>query len=138
MTKQPTPYRPGLVIFAKNKKRVGAFYQQTLGLLLVEDVASHQLLQSDVIELVIHAIPRKYAADIKISRPPVVREDTPFKPAFFVPDLEVVRLAAKATGGGLKPRDAAWQIRGATVLDGWDPEGNVVQFKQLGVLRVVT
>jgi hypothetical protein len=25
----------------------------------------------------------------------------------------------------------AWRIRGYVVLDGWDPEGNVVQFKQV-------
>ncbi len=67
---------------------------------------------------------------ITITKPPSVREDTPLKPAFVVKDLEVVRAAALATGGHLKPLDAAWQIRGATVLDGWDPEGNVVQFKQ--------
>jgi hypothetical protein len=24
----------------------------------------------------------------------------------------------------------AWRFRGHIVLDGWDPEGNVVQFKQ--------
>jgi hypothetical protein len=25
----------------------------------------------------------------------------------------------------------AWRFRGFVVLDGWDPEGNVVQFKQV-------
>jgi hypothetical protein len=24
-----------------------------------------------------------------------------------------------------------WRIRGFIVLDGWDPEGNVIQFKQV-------
>ena len=127
--KKPTPQQ-ALVIFAKSKKRMSAFYQRTLGLLAVEQAPSHDLLQGHGIELVIHAIPRKYAAEIKITKPPQVREETPFKPAFFVPDLEAVRLAAKATGGYLKPKEAAWSIRGSVVLDGWDPEGNVVQFKQ--------
>ena len=54
----------------------------------------------------------------------------PFKPAFFVESLEAVRSVAEATGGYLKPLEGAWHFRGATVLDGWDPEGNVVQFKQ--------
>ncbi len=31
------------------------------------------------------------------------------------------------------PAAGAWHFRGATVLDGHDPEGNVVQFKQLDV-----
>ena len=120
-----------LVVFAKNKKRVSAFYRATLGLAALEEAPSHDVLQGRGIELVIHAIPRKIAATITISQPPRVREDTPLKPAFVVKDLEAVRAAALATGGHLKPVEAAWLIRGATVLDGHDPEGNVVQFKQL-------
>ena len=128
---EPAPRpRQTLVVFAKNKARVSAFYRQTLGLVAAEEQAAHDLLQGPGIELVIHAIPRKIAAQIKIARPPVVREATAFKPAFLVDDLEAVRAAALATGGFLKPAEMAWQIRGATVLDGWDPEGNVVQFKQ--------
>jgi predicted enzyme related to lactoylglutathione lyase len=119
-----------LVIFAKNKKRVSAFYRQTLGLVAAEQQASHDLLQGPGIELVIHTIPRKIAATITLTKPPRVRENTPLKPAFVVKDLEAVRTAAEATGGFLKPADAAWNIRGHTVLDGHDPEGNVVQFKQ--------
>ena len=119
-----------LVIFAKNKKSVSAFYQRTLGLVATEEAPSHDLLQGPGVELVIHTIPRKYATDIQITKPPKVREDMPFKPAFLVNDLDAVRLAAKATGGFLKPAEVAWHIRGNTVLDGWDPEGNVVQFKQ--------
>jgi predicted enzyme related to lactoylglutathione lyase len=119
-----------LVIFAKNKKRVSAFYRRTLGLEAAEEEPSHDLLLGPGVELVIHAIPRKYAADITITRPPQVREDTPLKPVFAVPELDAVRAAAKATGGFLKPAEAAWDIRGHTVLDGWDPEGNVVQFRQ--------
>jgi predicted enzyme related to lactoylglutathione lyase len=122
--------RQSLVVFAKNKKRVSAFYRQTLGLVATEEQASHDVLHGPGIELVIHAIPRKIAATITLTTPPSVREDTPLKPAFVVKDLEAVRKAAAATGGFLKPADAAWDIRGHTVLDGHDPEGNVVQFKQ--------
>ncbi len=102
--------RQGMVVFAKNKARVSAFYQQTLALELVEQETSHDLLRGPGIELVIHATPRKYAAGIKIAKPPRVREDTSFKPSFFVPELEAVRAAATATGGSLKPAAAAWQI----------------------------
>jgi hypothetical protein len=41
-----------------------------------------------------------------------------------------VRAAAKVNGGYLKPIKQAWRIRGYIVLDGTDPEGNVIQFKQ--------
>lgn len=119
----------GLVVFAKNKKRVSAFYQQTLGLDLAETGTSHDLLRGHDYEVVVHTIPRKYAASMTISKPPVPREDTPFKPTFVV-SLEAVRSAAQATGGYLKPDSGAWHFRGHVVIDGWDPEGNIVQFKQ--------
>ncbi|WP_396270374.1 hypothetical protein [Ideonella sp.] len=127
----PTPTASmGLVIFAKNPSTVSAFYQQTLGLALIDADSSHHLLAGAGLELVIHAIPPAYAAEIEISQPPQLREDTPLKPAFWVADLAAVRVATEATGGGLNPASKTWQIRGAAVLDGWDPEGNVVQFKQ--------
>ena len=134
MTTPPIPVQQGLVVFAKNKKRVSAFYRQTLDLLAVEEKTSHDLLQGPGIEIVIHTIPRQIAADIQITRPPQVRDETPLKPTFVVPDLGAVRAAAQATGGWLKPAEQAWQIRGATVLDGHDPEGNVVQFKSYSPL----
>lgn len=119
-----------LVVFAKHKARVSAFYQRALGLVATESEASHDLLQGPGVEVVVHAIPRRYSAGISIAKPPVLREDTPFKPAFVVRSLEAVRAAALATGGGLKPAEGAWHFRGMTVLDGHDPEGNIVQFKQ--------
>jgi catechol-2,3-dioxygenase len=120
----------GLVLFAKNKKRVSAFYQQTLGLLAVESQASHDLLRGNACEIVVHAIPRKIAASITITRPPTPREQAIFKPTFVVKSLEDVRTAAVKAGGSLKPAAGAWHFRGCTVLDGCDPEGNLVQFKQ--------
>lgn len=120
----------GCVVFAKNKARVSAFYQQTLGLAAQESEASHDLLRGNGYEVVVHRIPRKYAVGIRIAKPVVPREDIPIKPTFVVPDLEAVRVAAERTGGHLKPLEGAWRFRGCVVLDGWDPEGNIVQFKQ--------
>jgi predicted enzyme related to lactoylglutathione lyase len=120
----------GLVIFAKNKKRVSAFYEQALNLSVEESDTSHDLLRGHGYEVVIHTIPRKYAAGITIEKPPAPREHTPFKPTFVVTSLAAVRSAVEATGGYLKPESGAWHFRGHVVLDGWDPEGNIVQFKQ--------
>lgn len=121
----------GLVIFAKNVERVSAYYQQTLNLSVTETENSHQVLNGPDIELVIHAIPAAQAASITIEQPPVSRGNTAIKPAFRVNDLEAVRAASVATGGTLTPLKEAWNIRGVMFLDGCDPEGNVVQFKQL-------
>ena len=120
----------GLVVFAKNKKRVSAFYQQALGLVVEESDTAHDLLRGHGYELVIHTIPRKIAASIVMADPPAPREEAPLKPTFVVGSLAAVRRAVEATGGYLKPESGAWHIRGHVVLDGWDPEGNVVQFKQ--------
>lgn len=133
MSQPEAPINQGVVIFAKNKKRVSAFYRGTLDLVAFEEAASHDVLRGHGLEVVVHAIPKRYATSIQISKPPQLREDTPIKPSFFVASLDAVRVAAQGTGGGLKPVEAAWHFRGATVLDGHDPEGNVVQFKQRDV-----
>lgn len=123
-------FQHGFVIYAKNKKRVSAFYRRTLGLSLVEEESTHDVLRGPGVEIVVHAIPPQYAAEIVIAKPPKPREESAFKPTFVVADLAVVRAAAKATGGFLKPRASAWEWNGMLVLDGWDPEGNVVGFRQ--------
>lgn len=130
MAKKNLPLQ-GLVIFAKNKELVSSFYQQALGLKLEESDKTHDLLVGQGHEVVVHAISKAYANSIEIASPPVPRDETPMKPTFVVEDLEIVRSAAKATGGFLKPLKQAWKFRGFVVLDGWDPEGNIVQFKQL-------
>jgi predicted enzyme related to lactoylglutathione lyase len=120
----------GLVAFAKNKKRVSVFYQLTLGLAVAESDTSHDLIRGHGYEVVVHTIAQKYASDITITKPPQPREDTPFKPTFVVASLADVRRATEATGGYLKLESGAWHFRGHTVLDGWDPEGNIVRLKQ--------
>jgi predicted enzyme related to lactoylglutathione lyase len=126
----PSPSQ-GLVIFAKNKEKVSEFYQQSLSLKVAESDKTHDLLVGSGQEVVVHAISKAYAESIAISTPPEPREESAMKPTFVVNDLEVVRAAAKATGGFLKPLKQAWRFRGFVVLDGWDPEGNIVQFKQV-------
>jgi len=126
----PEAVRQSLVVYAKDKRRVSAFYRQALGLVAIEDESTHDLLRGSGIELVIHAIPQEYASQISVANPPRVRDETPLKPVFLVESLEAVRLAAEATGGSLQPTHRAWQYNGAIVLDGCDPEGNVVQFRQ--------
>ncbi len=120
----------GLVVFAKSVKKLSTFYVRTLGLEVLENARSHQLLRGHGYEVVVHAIPAKIARDIPIAKPPVLREDSAIKPSFVVPDLQALRLAVVATGGWLKPEEMAWTIRGHKVLDGCDPEGNILQFKQ--------
>lgn len=131
MPSQQSPeQRQGLVVYARNKGRVSAFYQKALALAVEESETSHDLLLGHGCEVVVHAIPPEYAVGIELAEPPEPREETPFKPTFLVQDLEFVRAAAVETGGFLNPVERAWRFRGCIVLDGWDPEGNIVQFRQ--------
>src|SRR5262245_17352761 len=100
-----TKFEPqqGMVLFAKNKRRVSAFYQETLGLSAVESESSHDLLRGTTYEIVVHAIPRRIAAGIEITNPPTARERAAIKPTFVVKSLDKVRDAAQKTGGFLKP-----------------------------------
>jgi len=125
-----SPYQ-ALCVFAKNVEKVSLFYQQALGLKVQVSDKTHDLLVGQNYEVVVHAVSKAYAQSIEIDSPPKRRDDVALKPAFVVDDLEMVRAAAKTNGGFLKPIKQAWRIRGFIVLDGWDPEGNVIQFKQV-------
>ena len=125
-----SPYQ-ALCVFAKQVDKVSLFYQQALGLKVEVSDKTHDLLVGQNYEVVVHAISKAYAQSIEIESPPKRRDDVALKPTFVVDDLEVVRAAAKANGGFLKPIKQAWRIRGFIVLDGYDPEGNVIQFKQV-------
>jgi predicted enzyme related to lactoylglutathione lyase len=131
MVKKNQSPSQALCIFAKNVEQVSLFYQQALGLKVQASDKTHDLLVGQNHEVVVHAISKAYAESIKIESPPIKRDDVALKPIFVVDDLELVRTAAKATGGYLKPLKQAWRFRGFIVLDGCDPEGNVIQFKQI-------
>ena len=120
-----------LCIFSKNVEQVSLFYQQALGLKVLASDNTHDLLVGQNHEVVVHAISKAYAQSIEIESPPKRRDDVALKPVFVVDNLEAVRAAAKVNGGYLKPLKQAWRIRGYIVLDGCDPEGNVIQFKQV-------
>ena len=55
-TGRKVTHQQGCVVFAKNKKRVSAFYQQTLGLAIEESESSHDLLRGNGYEVVVHAM----------------------------------------------------------------------------------
>ena len=88
------------------------------------------VLTDGVAELSVVAVPPEVAAQLRIDRPPQIREETPFKPVFQVRSLTEAADAASAGGGGTQPWDTAWDFRGYRRLDGFDPEGNVVQLAE--------
>lgn len=123
--------RCGVVLFAKDLARLADFYARVLELRDVERGDGYVVLHGDGIEVVVLQIPPAIAADIEITSPPEVRESTPIKPAFLVTDLATLRARITAAGGRLAPAERVFRFRGELVLDGVDPEGNVVQFRAI-------
>jgi len=111
------------IIFAKDLKRMTAFYRDGLGLRVVtEDPASGWVeLDAGGVSLALHGIPPEIAATIDVTDPPRPRGDTPIKLVFRPPDPDAARARLTALGAVMsEPRP--W---GA--CDGLDPEGNVFQ-----------
>jgi predicted enzyme related to lactoylglutathione lyase len=129
----PMPDRsPALTatVYAMDARRLAGFYAEVLGLARVEEGASFVLLASAGVELAVVQAPPAIADAIVLNDPPAVREDTPIKLSFLVDDVEGARPIVERLGGGLAAPVAAWSWRGHLHLDGWDPEGNVVQLRQ--------
>lgn len=126
--------KPGAVIFAKDLTCMARFYQELFGLQLLEREAGHAVLESEHLQLVIHAIPKQHAKGIHISVPPVLREEQAIKLFFPVSSLAAARQLAQTLGGGLSPVSKEWQIEGGPrafrACDGFDPEGNVLQCRE--------
>ena len=121
----------GAIVYAKDIVRVSRFYAEVAGLEIVHEVADHVVLESDAVELVIVQIPPAIAERIVIATPPERRENTAVKLVFWVADLARARADAHSAGGELNPADKEWTFQGTRVCDGHDPEGNVVQLRQL-------
>ena len=125
-----TPLPLNAALYAKSARTLAGFYAQMLALPRVDEGDSFVLLASGELELAIVQAPAVLADAIVITQPPQVREETPVKLCFLVPDIEALRPVIQRLGGGLKAPEAAWSWRGARHLDGWDPEGNVFQLRQ--------
>ena len=118
-----------MVVYAKDIAKVAAFYQRTLGLSVIEAEPKFVVVGDAHLEIAVVRMPGARARDTQILVPPQVREGTALKFSFLVDDFERVHREAVAAGGGTKRVTAAWSWRGQIHLDGYDPEGNIVQFR---------
>lgn len=122
--------KPGAVVFVKSLERVARFYEKLLSLSVIEAESGHVVLESEAIQLVVHAIPAHIVESINISEPPEVREEAPIKLFFPVVSIAQARASAPALGGQVGPVEREWEFRGIRACDGYDPEGNVFQLRQ--------
>ena len=124
--------RTGAVLFASGLDQVATFYSKVLGLVELNRDDDHILLESAGFQLVVHRIPGQPAPVMPPAEPSTRRAKAAFKPVFFVEGLESVRASVNAHGGAMEPRDREWSFNGVAVCDAVDPEGNVIQFRELG------
>lgn len=130
----PPPTRPalvGLAVYAVDLDRLVAFYRGVLDLAEVERGPGFVTLADTSCELSVVAIPAEIAAGLTVGSPPRPQEDAALKPVFVVASLAEVAVRAAELGGGTRDQDSAWTFRGLRRLDGFDPEGNVVQFAEV-------
>jgi catechol 2,3-dioxygenase-like lactoylglutathione lyase family enzyme len=124
--------RTGAVLFASRLDQVAAFYSNVLGLREANRDDDHILLESPGFQLVVHRIPGRSTTTIDVADPPVRRAGAAFKPVFFVHELASVRTVASEHGGTLEPQEMEWSFNGVLVCDAVDPEGNVIQLREIG------
>jgi predicted enzyme related to lactoylglutathione lyase len=122
--------KPSAVIFAKNVAQVAKFYEGVLSMSVVHTDSDHIVLNSEDFQLVIHAIPKQVAETIAIVVPPEIREDTPIKLCLQVSSIAEARAKAAALGGKVRSQKKEWNGPDFKACDGYDPEGNVVQFRE--------
>jgi predicted enzyme related to lactoylglutathione lyase len=129
-----SPITAGAVVYAKDLPRVTAFYAQVLGLEITDSEHDHVVLESQGFQLVVHAIPADIGESIDIATPPLRREDAAVKLVFPVPSLGAARVLAATHGGALDPADREWPFQDSRVCDAHDPEGNVIQLREIATL----
>ena len=118
------------VLYAKDLAAMSRFYAAVLGRSPVHTdatIAVHMIGDS---RLTLHAIPAHIAETFTIAVPPELREEAAIKLTISVASIAMARTAAGAHGGGCFASDREWAYQGSRFVDGWDPEGNVVQFAE--------
>ena len=123
-------HQGGVVIYAKDTKRVATFYEHVASMRVCRTAEDHVVLESGPFQLVVVRIPERIAKTITIESPPARRENGVIKPLFYVENIAHAREVAVKYGGALNGAGREWRFDGATVCDGCDPEGNVYQLRQ--------
>lgn len=122
------PAKAGLFLYVKELVRLAEYYSTLLQMAELHRTADLVVLQSEDIQLVLHAIPAHIAKDISITSPPQLREQTPLKFFFTIPSIEDARSVAAKLGGGVLAEQ--WSAPTFHVCNAFDPEGNIFQLRE--------
>jgi predicted enzyme related to lactoylglutathione lyase len=119
------------VVFARDFRRLAAFYEGVVGLAPAPRSDDHAVLSCPGFELIVHQIPAAFLSE-PASALPRRREESAIKLSFPVDDLALVRRTAATLGGVLDPPDREWVNGNERTCLGHDPEGNVFQVTRAG------
>jgi hypothetical protein len=122
--------KAGALLFAKDLERMASFYEQVAGLTVKARVEGRVVLESAHYSLVLHALPQIVADNLTITSPPMRRTDVPVKLIFPVASLALVHTLSPMLGGGVDSESAEWIGPGFRACEGFDPEGNLVQWRE--------
>lgn len=125
----PGPARAGALIYAKDPGLLTHFYRTLLQMVVCSQDEQLVVLENSDIQLLIHAIPEPYVGQVVIKRPPELREEGAIKLFFTVSSLAWAEAKAADLGGGLLSQQ--WTGPGFVVRNAFDPEGNILQLREL-------
>jgi ribosomal protein S18 acetylase RimI-like enzyme/predicted enzyme related to lactoylglutathione lyase len=122
------PAKSGVLIYAKDLELISRFYERLLPASLLHADSEHRVLQSTDAQLIIHAIPTKYAEEIEITAPTSPREEQAIKPFFTVASLENAEQDVVELGGLIY--GPVWPGPSMRIRNVCDPEGNIIHLRQ--------
>lgn len=125
------PINGGATVYAKDLPRVALFYEKACNLQPVQRATDFVVLERDGLQIVVVEIPEHIARTFEIPTPAPRREDTALKLVFVVDSIARARESAQTLGGTVDATEREWEFRGMRVCDGHDPEGNVIQLREL-------
>lgn len=121
--------KPSAVVFVADVPTMRRFYQALASMALLQEDEVHAVLELEGFQLVIHAL--RGAPPAAPGGQVPVREDSYIKVCLPVESIAAARARAAALGGAIKPPNSEWEARGFRACDGHDPEGNVLQVRQI-------
>lgn len=118
-----------IVLWVEDLEKVRVFYEKLLEVIPSEISDTFVALGSSANEILLHLIPENYREGITAT--PILREEVAIKPIFEVSSIASSRSAIAETNGKVYATDREQTFQTAVYCDGYDPEGNVFQLRQV-------
>ena len=121
--------RVSAVLFARDQKKVAAFYATVFGADTIAGDAHHTSLSCAGFDLMVHQIPAHLLPAVNTDEPVQRREIAALRLDYPVADLERARRDASRLGGSIDAQPPPWAAGDTGYFLGQDPEGNVFGLK---------